>query len=158
MDTKELEKYLRSLPDRILPEAAETVAETATEYYRETFRKKAFDGNPWAPARVQKRTGSLLIDSGAMMNSIRASHVSPEKVVISAGNEKVDYAAVHNEGYSGPVTVPVHTRRTGKYGNVKVRQHTRNVSIPQRQFLGNSDELNDMIHDRIEKYIESLDI
>ena len=155
MDIKELERYLKALPDRILPEAAEIVAETATEYYRETFRKKAFDGNPWTPAKVQKRTGSLLIDSGAMMNSIRASSVSPEKVVISAGNEKVDYARVHNEGYSGPVTVPAHTRHTRR-GNVKVRQHTRNARIPQRQFLGDSEELNGEIHDRIEKYIESL--
>ena len=157
MNIKELDRYLQSLPDRIIPEAAEIVAETATEYYRETFRKKAFDGNPWAPARVQKRTGSLLIDSGAMMNSIRASTVTPEKVVISAGNEKVDYARVHNEGYSGPVTVPAHTRRT-KNGNVSVRQHTRNVSIPRRQFLGDSAELNDRIHEKIEKYIESLEI
>ena len=46
MDFKELDRYLKSLPDRILPEAAEIVAETATEYYREAFRKKAFDGNP----------------------------------------------------------------------------------------------------------------
>lgn len=157
MDIKELDRYLRSLPDRILPEAAEIIAETATEYYRETFRKKAFDGNPWAPAKVQKRTGSLLIDSGAMMNSIRASSVSPEKVVISAGNDKVEYARVHNEGYSGPVTVPAHTRHT-RHGDVNVRKHTRNVSIPQRQFLGDSKELNDKIHDRLEKFIESLEI
>lgn len=157
MNIKELDRYLQSLPDRIIPEAAEIVAETATEYYRETFRKKAFDGNPWTPARVQKRTGSLLIDSGAMMNSIRASTVTPEKVVISAGNEKVDYARVHNEGYSGLVSVPAHTRRT-RHGNVNVRRHTRNVSIPRRQFLGDSAELNDRIHEKIEKYIESLEI
>lgn len=157
MDFKELDRYLKSLPDRILPEAAEIVAETATEYYRETFRKKAFDGNPWEPARTQKKTGSLLIDSGAMLNSIRASTVTPEKVVVSAGNDKVTYARIHNEGYSGPVTVPAHTRRT-RHGTVNVRQHSRNVSIPRRQFLGDSAELNDRIHERIEKYIESLEI
>ena len=148
---------MQSLPEKILPEAAQIVAETATEYYKETFRKKAFDGNPWAPARVPKRTGSLLIDSGAMLNSIRPSEISARKVVISAGNDKVPYARVHNEGYSGPVTVPEHTRHTRR-GDMKVRQHVRNVNIPQRQFLGESAELNEKIHDRIERYIESLNL
>lgn len=148
---------MQSLPEKILPEAAQIVAETATEYYKETFRKKAFDGNPWAPARVPKRTGSLLIDSGAMLNSIRPSEISARKVVISAGNDKVPYARVHNEGYSGPVTVPELTRHTRR-GDMKVRQHVRNVNIPQRQFLGESAELNEKIHDRIERYIESLNL
>ena len=114
-------------------------------------------GQVWSGVYLVCGRQNLLIDSGAMMNSIRASSVSPEKVVISAGNDKVEYARVHNEGYSGPVTVPAHTRHT-RHGDVNVRQHTRNVSIPQRQFLGDSKELNDMIHDRIEKFIESLEI
>ena len=71
MNIKELEAYLSSLPDKVMGDAAEIVAETATEYFKETFRKKAFDGNPWTPARTAKRRGSLLIESGAMMNSIR---------------------------------------------------------------------------------------
>ena len=133
------------------------MAETATEYYKESFRKKAFNGNPWKEAKVPKRTGSLLIDSGALLNSIRPSEISSRRVVISAGNDKVEYAQVHNEGYSGPVTVPAHSRRTRK-GKAEVKEHIRQVNIPQRQFLGESAELNDKIHERIEKYIESLNL
>ena len=41
MNIKELEAYLSSLPDKVMGDAAEIVAETATEYFKETFRKKA---------------------------------------------------------------------------------------------------------------------
>lgn len=34
MNIKELNKYLQSLPEEIISDAAEIVAETATEYYK----------------------------------------------------------------------------------------------------------------------------
>ena len=145
-----MENYLGSLPDKILDDAAEIVAETATAYYKETFRRQAFDGNPWAPAKVPRQNGSLLIDSGNLLNSIRPAYVGRDKVVISAGNDKVDYAKVHNEGFIGRVTVPVHVRHTSRYGNVQVREHTRMANIPARPFMGPSDELADEIHKRLE--------
>lgn len=138
-----------------MEDVADIVAETATEYYKSTFRKKAFDGNPWAPAKVPKATGSLLIDSGALLNSIRPAVVTPARVVISAGNEKVDYARAHNEGYKGMVSVPAHTRKT-KRKDVPVKAHTRKTDIPKREFMGDSEELNGRIHARIEGYIDSL--
>ena len=141
MNIKELNNYLQSLPEEIISDAAEIVAETATEYYKSAFKKKAFDGNPWTPAKVPKTTGSLLIDSGALVNSIRPAVITPQRVVISAGNEKVDYAQVHNEGFKGIVPVKAHTRKT---------------NIPKREFMGDSEELNEQIHARIEGYIDSL--
>lgn len=155
MDIKELNKYLQSLPEEIMEDAADIVAETATAYYKGTFRSKEFDGNPWAPAKVPKTTGSLLIDSGALVNSIRPAVVTPQKVVISAGNSKVDYAQVHNEGFSGTVAVPAHTRKT-KHKDVPVKAHTRKANIIKREFMGDSNELNEQIHARIEGYIDSL--
>lgn len=155
MNIKELEDYLRTMPDELMEDVADIVAETATEYYKQTFHKKAFDGNPWTPARTAKRRGSLLIDSGAMMNSIRPLVISPERVVIGAGNQKVLYAKAHNEGYNGAVQVPAHNRRTKK-GDVPVKAHTRTAHIPQRQFMGDSEELNKQIKERIENYIKSL--
>lgn len=119
---------------------SEIISETAVEYFQDTFRHKKFDGNPWAPPRVPKRSGSLLVQSGALLNSIRPVLVSPERIVIAAGNEKVDYARVHNEGFKGSVTVPAHIRHTRR-GDQTVRQHTRSVNIPQRQFIGDAREL-----------------
>ena len=155
MDIKELNKYLQSLPEEIMEDAADIVAETATAYYKGTFRSKEFDGNPWAQPKIPKKTGSLLIDSGALVNSIRPAVITPQKVVISAGNNKVDYAQVHNEGFSGTVAVPAHTRKTKKK-DVPVKAHTRKANIIKREFMGDSNELNEQIHSRIEGYIDSL--
>lgn len=156
MDFNDLGNYLTSLPDKILDDASQIVAETATEYYKDRFKEKTFDGNPWAPAKVPRRNGSLLIDSGNLLNSIRPAYIGRDKVVISAGNDKVGYAQVHNEGYSGSVIVPAHVRRTRKYGDVDVKEHTRRANIPRRQFMGESDELATKIHERLEGYINTL--
>lgn len=155
MNIKELEDYLRTMPDELMEDVADIVAETATEYYKQTFHKKAFDGNPWTPAKTAKRRGSLLIDSGAMLNSIRPLVITPHRVVIAAGNQKVTYVRAHNEGYDGEVQVPAHTRRTKK-GITPVKAHSRTAHFPQRQFMGDSEELNREIKQRIENYIKNL--
>lgn len=157
MKANELGDYLRSLADEVLDDASHIIAETATEYYKSSFDSKSFDGNPWAPAKVPKRTGSLLVSSANLVNSIRPAVISPERVVISAGNDKVDYAAVHNEGYNGPVQVPAHSRTIRRTNTTyDVRPYTRTANIVQRRFLGESSELNDRIHDRIQGRIDSL--
>lgn len=156
MDFNDLSNYLTSLPNQILDEASLIVAEAAIEYYMARFKEKAFDGNPWAPAKVPRRNGSLMIDSGELLKSIVPAYIGRDKVIISAGNDKVSYAQVHNEGFIGSVTVPAHVRETQKYGNVNVKGHTRQVNIPQRQFMGESDELANIIHERIEKAINKL--
>ena len=156
MDLQDLENYFATLPDKIMEDSAEIVAETAVSYYKETFRKKAFDGTPWAPAKVPKKTGSLLISSGALLNSIRPAYIGKDKVVISAGNGKVGYAQTHNEGYQGSVQVRAHVRHTSRYGDVNVRAHNRRANIPARPFMADSSELNEEIKKRIDGYIDSL--
>lgn len=157
---------LEQMADDILRESAEIIAATAQEYYRDSFRRKDFDGEPWMPAKTPSRRGSLLVKSGALANSIRIAEVSPRRVVISAGGDKVGYAQVHNEGYTGLVNVPEHTRRArprslipseGKpvKGEVTVRAHTRHASIPKRQFMGQSRQLNELIRNRLLDYIAS---
>lgn len=155
MQISELQKYLQSLPEHIMEDVPHIVAETATEYFKSTFRKKAFDGKPW-PSGRPKRRGSLLVDSGALMNSIRPSLVSRERVRISAGNEKVNYAQIHNEGLVGSINVKAHKRK-GKKGKMhNVKAHKRNVRMPKRQFMGHAEELNKLIHRRIEGYIQTI--
>ena len=151
----EIDKLLENQMEEILQGTAQIVAETSVEYFQNTFRTKKFDGNPWAPPRVPKRSGSLLVQSGALLNSIRPVLISPERIVIAAGNEKVDYAQVHNEGFTGTVTVPAHIRHTRR-GDQVVRQHTRRVNIPQRQFIGAARELETELQKRIETYVESV--
>lgn len=148
-------------------DVANIIAETATEYFKGSFRRKAFDGAGWK--RTDKGTGSTLVSSGNLMNSIRPSEVTPERVVISAGNEQVPYARIHNEG--GEITVPktkAMTKffwamyyRAGKQGVEAERWkaaalHKGDVTIriPQRQFMGDSQELFKLLETRINAYID----
>jgi hypothetical protein len=38
-------------------------------------------GNPWAPATKEKKTGSLLIQTGVLLNSIRPYYVGTDKAI-----------------------------------------------------------------------------
>lgn len=154
MDIKTFERYLKRLPEKVLPDVADIVAETATSYFKDSFRRKGFDGNPWRPGRPKSR-GSLLIDTGALVNSIRPSEISTSRVVISAGNSKVTYAKVHNEGFSGGVNVPAHTRNTRR-GIVEVKAHTRYMHVIKRQFLGPAKQLNEQMYKRIVRHLQDL--
>ena len=49
----EIDKLLEERMEEILQGTAEIVAETSVGYFQDTFRHKAFDGNPWAPPRVR---------------------------------------------------------------------------------------------------------
>lgn len=155
MDFNDLKRYFRELPDKVMGVVPDVVADTATEYFKERFTEKSYDKNPWAPAKKPKRTGSLLVHSGALVNSIRPSYIGKDKVTISAGDLKVDYARVHNEGFQGQVVVnPFKRIRNGKTEDVKA--HTRNVNIPQRQFMGHADDLAKKIHDRLQHVVNTI--
>lgn len=154
MDFNDLKDYFNNLPEKIMEVAPDVIADTATEYFKERFTEKAYDGNPWKEGRP-KRTGSLLVDSGALLNSIRPVYIGQDKVTISAGDMKVDYARIHNEGFSGEVFVnPFQRTRKGKVEDVK--GHTRNMNIPQRQFMGKADELADRIKERLQPLVKDV--
>ena len=135
------------------------VAEEAKEYSRTRFSEKAFDGRPWpelSPKYKPKR-GTMLVRSGKLQGSVRVARVTPKKVVIAAGNSKVPYAQVHNEGFTGSVVVKAHTRKLKKQGKkVEVRSHTRKMNIPQRQFMGNCPELERKLKTVSEQLFKSI--
>jgi phage gpG-like protein len=155
MTLEELEDYFDGLPDQIMDDVPHIVAETAVQYFKESFSLKEFDKNPWEPAKKEKSTGSLMVTSGNLMNSINAPVADRNHVIVQAGNDKVGYAQAHNEGFTGPVVIPAHTRRT-RNGTAEVKEYTMNQNLPQRQFLGASRELMDMIKDRIDDFLRSI--
>lgn len=85
-----------------MQDVADIAAMTGVSYFKGAFRKKGFDGTPWPLAKKDKagtrRRGSLMIDSAALMNSVRIARATPQEVVWTAGNAKVPYAEVHNTG------------------------------------------------------------
>ena len=119
---------------------AELAAATGVSYFKGAFRKKAFDGKPWTPAKIdqagKRRRGSLMVDSAALMNSIRTAEATATRVVWAAGNDKVAYAQVHNEG-----------GRAGRGAG---------FDMPQRRFMGQSTELEEQIDRRIQPYMQKI--
>lgn len=150
MTPQELTKKLKTVAKEIQHDCANIIAETSVEYFKDSFKRKAFNGRSWK--RTVKRTGSTLIESGNLMNSIRPTEVTDKKVVIAAGNEKVAYARVHNEGGVQYVKPHHRTGRTGKRHQVKAYSY----KATKRQFMGQSQELNKLIQERIEKHLNQL--
>ena len=150
MNIEEFNAYVQKIPEQINAVIPGIVAETAVIYYKNAFTIKGFDGNPWVAGKPERR-GSLLVQSGNLQNSIRPSEVSPDRVVISAGNALTPYAQVHNEGFSGEVNIPVHIR---KGSNVKA--HTRRMNIPKRTFMAESEQLNNRIKEAIDGVLDTI--
>jgi phage gpG-like protein len=98
MRYKDLDSFIASLELKIRMIVPNVVAETAVEFFKERFQTKEWDGNPWPQTKRVVRKGSLLVRKSELVNSIRPSLVAFNKVRISAGNENVPYAKVHNEG------------------------------------------------------------
>lgn len=141
------------------------IEETAIEYFKESFISKSFDGEKW-PAlskNYKPKRGSMMVRTSALVNSIRPVVTTPSRVLISAGNSKVSYAKVHNEG--GLVTRNTRSEtfvrnrfgkgiKKGKFkrGTTPGQGFTFKASsynMPQRQFMGHAKELNQRIINRI---------
>ena len=166
MKIDDLDKYFAELPDKVLDGAAHIIAETATEYYKGAFTRKEFGGKPWTPNKHPKQKGSLMVDSGNLMNSIHPAVVSPQKVVISAGNDKVPYARIQNEGGTTHPTVTPKMRAwaramAGKKGPdselykgiSRTKKQKLTVNIPARPFMGKPEALLKLIRERLDKFI-----
>lgn len=141
------------------------VAETATEYFKASFKSKSWDGQAWQPYQNkarEPRRGSLMQRTNALASSIRPSQVTPSRVVISAGNSRVKYARVHNEGgrVSGTRQIRPYTNRNfmGKGKRVPIRAHSRtvNYNMPQRRFMGKSQILLAQIKSRFKNAFKTV--
>ncbi len=95
-----------------------------TDEFDKNFERKAFFSQKWKPRKNPAARGSLLNVSGALRRSIKAEETA-NGVRFSS---QVRYASAHNEG----------TTTAG-------RGH-RTV-IPQRQFIGDSPEVRQIIED-----------
>lgn len=146
-------------------EVPDIIAETATELFKDSFREKAFDKKPWPQTKRKVKKGSLMVRTGALMGSIRPSQITPSQVTISAGSYKVPYARVHNEG--SEVIIPPRSetfqrnrfqsgKKNGKFkkGTISGQGFTfkeARFNMPQRQFMGISLNITQVILNRIKK-------
>ena len=132
----------------------------AVNFSLDRFKEKNWLGasiEPWPAGK--KKTGSLLVKSGRLRRSIRIINQTENTVTIGTD---VPYARAHNYGIKKSVQVQSYSRNkyrsykkgtgvysvktrkekkrtvTAKVGGIEVRQHTRRMFIPKRQFLGKS--------------------
>jgi phage gpG-like protein len=123
----------------------------AVNHYQEGFRNEGFTDKSidrWVEVKRRQGKGKgadatrkiLTGRTGALHDSIEYK-VEPGKVIVSANPANVgagvNYAAVHNFG-----------------ANDAGRK--RNTTIPKRQFIGESQQLNKKIVDRIEEHLKKI--
>lgn len=172
-------KARKSLPNEI--------AVLAVRFSKDRFRDQAWldsSKKPW-PSREKMRKGgkrksqTLLVNTSRLKNSIRRVKVSQSEVVIGTD---VTYAEIHNNG--GKITAvanvksftkKAHTRKahtrtrkgiveavnaqTVQSHTVKAHRRKMNLTIKQRQFIGNSvtlsRDIENLIVDRFEKAMKN---
>lgn len=131
------------------------VATCAVNFSKQRFVQQNWHDTtpePWKPRSAKRRggekrqNGAILVDSGHLKRSIRVISANPNRVVIGTD---VPYAEMHNEGLDGQVNVCQHTRRSRKGRTYTVRAHTRRVHMPERRFIGESQELTNQLEDLI---------
>lgn len=179
---------VRRLHDRVLPIK---IAAEAEKWFKDSFRNQGFSDwglQPWRGTKSGKKNRfgmksmGILIASGKLKNSIRTTHASAGIIEITAGNQFVPYAQIHNEGGSGigKITVKSYRRKVSRTASISstsmktkkttsrrrkittgvtvVKSHVRDMSkFPKRQFMGDSQKLNERIERIIISEIDSME-
>ncbi|WP_136464930.1 phage virion morphogenesis protein [Flagellimonas onchidii] len=143
-----------------LPNRAAVVA---VNFSKERFVRKNWVDNSreaWPKRRAgRKGRGSLMVRTGRLKRSIRKLQVTNNHILIGTD---VPYAQLHNEGgtINKTVTVREHQRRIArgrKGGRATVKSHKRkmDLTVPKRQFIGESAILSRRIERMIEKELKN---
>lgn len=142
-DVRRLMRKLSGLENVNLRGAGLTLAEALRTSTRERFRtQKSPEGKPWTKSiRADREGGTTLTDSAGLKNSIKST---ADSTGFAVGTNKV-YARTHQFGEKGrKVTIRAKTSKGlifqvgGRW--VRKKQVTVNIRIPERPFLGISEE------------------
>lgn len=147
IDDKQVMDRLKELRDRfgnlrpVMKAIGQTIRTSVVENFQDGGRPGAWA--PLSPATLlQKRGSKVLIDKGFAGGLMGSIHEEAGEDYVLVGTNKV-YAAMHQFGYKGPVTIPAHTRVIRQaFGKmlanpkaVSVRSHTALRAVPARPFL-----------------------
>lgn len=123
-----------------------------TREFKENFRRKAFFDKPWQDRKDKEALGSLLIVSGALRRSIQ-SQITNDGIRFTSN---VPYASAHNEGVRGRIAIKSHSRRSRKGKVHPVKAHSKQVNLPQRQFIGDHSKVRSIIKEIIDEELEAF--
>lgn len=160
---------LQNYAQSILPAKMGNIA---LRFINGNFRAQGFQGTSFSKWKPNKRNGTILVKSGRLRAATTYT-VQTGQVTI---RNSVPYAKIHNEGFSGTVSVKAYTRNT--YGKMKietnqvtktgkarkktvtmktgerqVKAHTRNVNLPKRQFIPTPTSRSPVLERSIEREI-----
>lgn len=165
MDLKQFQQQLARQQHEIEEAMRRTlpvkVGRLATDHYHENFRKGGFvDGglNPWQPTRRQQSgSKSAAANYGPLLSSRKNLYGSikyiPGDYRVKVRSDLI-YAAIHNRG--GTI-IQQRTRKKGGKGKKSLGLPKRvTIVIPQRQFLGESKELDEKIERTIDNELEKI--
>lgn len=129
--------------------------ELSDEFDR-NFERKGFFSEKWKPRAHDYPRGSLLMVTGAMRRSTQGE-VSGDGVRFTSSLPRTE---LHNEGGTGYKQVRAHTRRS-KNGKVyTVHAHQRKFNMPQRQFIGDGPEtqniIKTVIDDNLKRFVDEF--
>lgn len=150
---REVNKKASELKNYVLSVFPTRAGNIALRFIDGNFRAQGFQGTSFKKWKANKRNGTILVKTGKL-RAANSYTTQPSQVTI---RNPMPYAKVHNEGYSGSITVKAHSRNkykkakvgTGKFtktgkertrtmsmktGQSTIKAHTRKVNIPQRQF------------------------
>lgn len=124
------------------------------EEFDRNFERKAFFSDAWKPRKDPKALGSLLVVTGAMRRSIKAE-IADHGVRFSSS---LPYTTIHNEGGKGTLTVKAHYRTSKKGKRYQVKSHQRRFNMPQRQFIGDGKETQQLIKNVIDDNLQAFNL
>lgn len=148
-----LKTKAREIEQYAMLKFSSTAGNIALRFIDGNFRAQGFQGSTFKKWKKSSDNGTTLVKSGALR---AASYYTSQPGQATILNHMA-YAKVHNEGFKGTVSVKAHTRHVHRgdvlresYTNKKgksatrtiklqvkeqVKAHTREVDIPQRQFM-----------------------
>ena len=164
----EMLKKLQEAKRYIKEDVPEIIGTEAVNHFKQNFHNEGFDNKKWA-SRKSKRTGGtngqkILTKSGELSESIDY-RVEGNTIIIYS--DKL-YAQIHNEGGIIPVTAKMKGYFFAKAKELKEAGETdvaemyiamalsKEITIEQRQFMGESDVLMQKISARITKDLTNI--
>lgn len=142
-DVRKLMKKLKHLENVDVKGASLTLAEALRTSTRERFKEqKSPEGKPWTKSiRAIREGGSTLTESGGLKNSIKST---ADGSGFAVGTNKI-YARTHQFGEDGrKITIKAKTSKGlvfqvgGRW--IRKKQVTVNINVPERPFLGISED------------------
>lgn len=140
---------------KVLRTAPRLLGNDALNFFLDSFKRQGWQGatfQPWA-ARKNKTNNkgrAILVQSGRLRRSPRIISTTAETATIGTD---VPYAQAHNEGFNGSVkqNVKAFDRKSAIGKIVAVRAHARTIqmSLPKRQFMGDSPVLTKQLINRL---------